>query len=432
VSSRRKWLIGIGVAAVIGIAVLLVTTYTLARRSEPYIREQAIQYLQKRFDSEVELASLRVRMPKVSPLRLLMEHGHGNVARVEGEGVALRHKGRRDVPPMFVMKSFSFEVDLGNLYDTPKTVRSVEIDGMEINIPSKGERPKFDQSPDDSQQSGVIIEEVLITNSALIILPKDRTKTPLHFMLHEVKLESAGKDVAMNYHALLTNAKPPGEIHSKGSFGPWAASEPGNTPLAGEYDFKDADLGVFNGIAGILHSTGRFEGSLASINVQGDASVPDFRLKSAGNRVPLKTHFNVQVDGTNGDTILKPVQGTLGTTSFTTSGGVIKHEANSKRRVSLDVNMPNGNLRDLLTLAMKGSPFMEGRIMLKTRIDIPPLSGKVRGKLLLDGRFALSKARFLRSTIQDKIDTLSRRGQGQPSNEEIVLSRSTCRARALT
>jgi len=87
--------------------------------------------------------------------------------------------------------------------------------------------------------------------------------------------------------------------------------------------------------------------------------------------------------------------------------------------VSLDVSMPKGNLQDLLRLAMKGPSFMEGVISLKTKIDIPPLTGRVREKLLLDGEFQLSQGRFLRSSIQDQIDMLSRRGQGQPKNEDI-------------
>jgi len=58
-------------------------------------------------------------------------------------------------------------------------------------------------------------------------------------------------------------------------------------------------------------------------------------------------------------------------------------------------------------------------VMLDTRIDIPPLSGKVRQKLVLEGRFELLEGKFLRSTIQDQIDMLSRRGQGAPSNTEI-------------
>ena len=71
--------------------------------------------------------------------------------------------------------------------------------------------------------------------------------------------------MAMKYDATLTNAKPPGEIQSNGTFGPWNAAEPGDTPLTGEYRFEKADLSVFAGIAGILRSTGRFTGSLSSI-----------------------------------------------------------------------------------------------------------------------------------------------------------------------
>jgi len=76
-------------------------------------------------------------------------------------------------------------------------------------------------------------------------------------------------------------------------------------------------------------------------------------------------------------------------------------------------------MRDLLRLGTKGPPFMEGEINLRARIDIPPLTGPVRDKLLLDGEFDIRDAKFLRSTIQDQIDQLSRRGQGQPKNQEI-------------
>jgi hypothetical protein len=429
-SERKKYLvIGLVVSALLGFVLMLIVASRLAKRFEPYIHEQAILYLRRRFDSEVELTALRVRMPQTSPLRLLLNRGRGAVARVEGEGLLLRHKGRRDVPPMFTMKEFSFEVDLGTLFDTPKIVRLVTLDGMEINIPPKGQRPTLGSSnsgdvktdaQDSSMETGVIIEKVLVRNSNLTILPADQKKVPLRWGLHHVQLASVGVGVAMKYEAELTNAKPPGEIVSKGNFGPWVAGEPGETPLDGAYTFDNADLGVFDGIAGILHSDGKFEGQLDSIAVQGQATVPDFRLKISGNRVPLSTRFDVLVDGTNGNTVLRPVFGTLGRTSFTTSGGIIKHESDAARGISLTVSMPKGNLQDLLRLAMKGPSFMEGVISLSTKIDIPPLSGKkIKEKLLLDGNFELSQGKFLRSSIQDKIDSLSRRGQGQPRNEEI-------------
>ena len=407
-------------------AALAVAASVMAKRVEPTVREQAIQYLRKRFDSEVELGRLHVHVPPGLPLRLIFGGGRGTLVKVEGTDLFLRHNGRRDIPPLLALKRFTFEFDLGALLDTPKTVNRVTVDDLEIQIPPKGDRPRFgSREPAEELQTakaasdGVVIGEVLLRNARLVILPRDNSKVPLRFDIHNLRLESAGKDVAMKYTAVLTNPKPPGEIHSTGTFGPWEAGEPGDTPLQGQYRFDNADLGIFNGIAGILHSTGNFEGTLSSINARGEATVPDFRLKSAGNPVPLSTRFEVLVDGTNGNTTLKPIIATLGSTHFTTAGFVVKQDGDTRKTISLKAIMPAGNLRDVLTLAMKGSPLMEGTIRLNTTIGIPPLTGKVKEKLLLDGSFEVTNGKFLRSRIQQKIDALSHRGQGKTAKEDV-------------
>ena len=424
---KKRWLIAASLIAIAIVVSIGVITSILAKRYEPYIRDQAIRYLRDRFDSEVDLAALHIRMPRVSTWRLALTGGRGSVAEVDGEGLLLRHMGRRDLPPMFTIKKFHFDVDLALLFGKNKTVPLVQLDGMEIYVPPKGERPalnstaprRAEPAKENSDTSKVVIEEVLINDATLVILPRDPSRVPLSFDIHRLRLESAGKAVAMNYDAELTNPKPPGLIHSQGTFGPWAAEGPGDTPLAGKYTFEHADLSVFHGIAGILNSTGQFEGTLDTIRAWGQASVADFRLKSAGNPVPLTTSFEVQVDGTNGNTILSPVKATLGSTHFTTSGAVIRREKGAQRTISLEVSMPDGNLKDLLRFGVKGQPSMEGRIAMTTKIDIPPLTGSVKEKLLLDGHFELSQSKFLKSSIQDQIDSLSRRGQGKPGNQEI-------------
>lgn len=418
---KRKLLIaGLLLTTIISIA-LFVMTATLKKRYEPYIHDAAVRYLQERFDSEVELGSLQIHMPKISALRLLFTRGRGAIAGVEGGNLSLRHMGRRDIPPMFAIKHFQFAVDLGLLFRAAKRVPLVELDGLEIYVPPKGDRP--DLKPAGSAPAkdggGVLIEEVRIRNAVLVILPRDPNKIPLRFDIQRLRMESVGKESAMQYDAELSNPKPPGAIHSTGTFGPWAAEKPGDSPLSGDFTFQQADLSVFHGIAGILNSQGKFGGTLNDVRARGQANVPDFRLKAANHPVPLATTFEVVVDGTNGDTILQPVTATLGSTHFTTSGIVIKREKHARRTISLDVSMPEGELKDLLRLAMKGEPLMEGRIFLKTKIDIPPLSGTVEEKLNLDGHFQVSDGRFLKSTIQDQIDTLSRRGKGQPNNQEI-------------
>jgi hypothetical protein len=57
-------------------------------------------------------------------------------------------------------------------------VHGVEIDGMEINVPPKEDRPTFTAPDDDQQrvQNSVSIQDVRITNSRLTLLPKDSTK----------------------------------------------------------------------------------------------------------------------------------------------------------------------------------------------------------------------------------------------------------------
>jgi hypothetical protein len=429
-SRPRKWIAGIAIAVALVLSGLFIAGMILSRKFEPYIRQQAEEYMRDRFRADIRIGGLHVRMPQLSPLRMLFTHGRGALASVDGENISLRLKGRGDGPPLFNIHKFTCIVDLGTLWDVPKRVPLVTIDGLEINVPPRSAKNEPDKPSNNApDKPTVIIEKVLIRKAALAMLPRDPAKTPLHFAIHDLKLESAGPAVAMKYDAMLTNPKPPGEIHSMGSFGPWNSGEPGETPLNGDYTFEKADLGVFKGIAGILHSTGRFEGELNSIAARGEATVPDFRLKRSGQPVPLKTKFEVLVDGTNGNTTLKPVVATLGSTSFTTSGAVFKNEGDRHRSIALDVNMPRGQMRDVLRLAMKGPTFMEGNLDLKTKIVIPPLDGTVKEKLLLDGRFDVTNGHFLKSTIQDQIDSLSRRGQAQPKNEEIdeVVSRMTGR-----
>src|SRR5215831_4826631 len=174
---KKTVLIVIGIAVGLGFIGLVIAAHVLARRVDPYIRQQAILYLQRRFESEVELTSLRVSVPNTSAVKMLLNRGRGTMVRVEGDGVLLRHKGRHDIPPMFVMKKFTGEVDLGTLFDTPKMVRSVTISGMEINIPPEGERPHLNRDDDHSvSDTGVIIQEAVITDSVLSILPKEKNK----------------------------------------------------------------------------------------------------------------------------------------------------------------------------------------------------------------------------------------------------------------
>ena len=73
-------------------------------------------------------------------------------------------------------------------------------------------------------------------------------------------MTSIGPDAPMHFDANLTNPKPVGNVLSSGSFGPWQADSPRDTPVSGTYSFNHADLGTIKGIGGILSSTGKYAG----------------------------------------------------------------------------------------------------------------------------------------------------------------------------
>jgi hypothetical protein len=408
---------GVAVFVLVVVVGAYLAASVIAKRFEPALRAQAIKYMQDRFHSEVEIGSLHINRPKMSTVQILLRHGRGAIVAVEGQGVTMRFGGDRSRPPMFAIKKLFFTVDLEVLVAPTKSVNFVSIDGMDINVPPKDARPSLGGG--DESKSGVVFQNVQIRDVALTLLPSDVSKPPLRFHIARLHLKSVGSNSASNYDADLTIPKPPGTIKSSGDFGPWNASTPGDTPLKGNYTFDNADLGIFNGIAGTLSSKGTFDGALDSVNVRGTAYVPNFRLKMSGNALPLSTTFEALVDGSNGNTVLQPVRATLGRTNFTTAGAVIKNDQYSKRSITLKVTMPNGDMHDLLLLAMKGPPFMQGMINMQSSIDIPPLNSKVKEKLVLDGTFDVHNAKFLKTMIQNQIDSLSRRGQGQPQNEEI-------------
>src|SRR5439155_17235830 len=325
---RRRWWMWVAGLFVVVLAGLGIAASALARRLEPFVREATARYLRERFEAEVEIGRLGASLPIASPMRVLLARGKGAVVRASGENIVLRHRGRRDLPPLLEMRKFEFQLDLSTLWHGPVDVHHVKVVGLALTVPPKGQRPAlsgFDELRSSEPPGSVRIREVVADGSRLTLLARAADKAPLVFDLHRLRMFEAGPGRAMRYEAILTNAKPPGTISSRGNFGPWVAADPSDTPLAGDYTFENANLGVFKGIAGTLSSRGRFEGILDRIVVDGTTETPDFRLALGQNRVPLKTKFHAIVDGTNGDTLLDPVEAQLGRTSFECRGGVVRN-----------------------------------------------------------------------------------------------------------
>ena len=88
------------------------------------------------------------------------------------------------------------------------------------------------------------------------------------------------------------------------------------------------------------------------------------------------------------------------------------------RKVTLDVTIENGRIEDVLKLAVKADEaLMTGRMKLKTKFLLPAGDRDVIDKLELEGSFALDEARFTKVNVQQRINKLSHRGQGELEDE---------------
>jgi len=251
-------------------------------------------------------------------------------------------------------------------------------------------------------------------------------KLPLKFAIAHVKLSHVSVSNSMQFDAQLTNPRPEGTIVTSGSFGPWVVEDPGETPVAGDYNFENVDLGVFKGIAGILNSTGKYQGVLRNLEVNGQTETPNFRLTQFGTAMTLVTTFDATVDGTNGDTWLHPVRATLGQSHFTAEGKIVGVPFTTSpngsaqlggHEIALNVNVDDGRMEDFLRLVSKnGTPLMAGQLTLNTKLEIPPGAEPVPEKMKLNGKFLLENAAFTSLKVQNDVGELSMRGQGQPND----------------
>lgn len=404
----RKWLIGASALVLLAIvAAFLWASIWL----KPLLRERVIAAIKEQYKSEVELRDFHISLfPGFSAV---------------GENLVLHQKNRPGLPPLITINRLTINASFSGMLSNPLRVKRVLLEGLQVNVPPKRHDPDTAQEA-KREPPRFVVDEMIADNTFLQILSKKEGKEPLTFNISKLTLLSAGTIETMTFRATLTNPKPPGDIQSAGTFGPWDNDEPSRTPVSGSYIFQNADLSVFKGIAGILSSEGKYQGELGRIEVDGTTDTPDFTVKSGGHPVRLKTQFHAIVDGTDGDTYLEPVNAQFGGSSIIARGGVYGSPGVKGKRVSLDVTVSNSRIEDILQLAVKGNkPLMTGAIAFKTKFELPPGDQDIMEKLRLDGGFSVSSARFTSFNVQEKVDELSQRSRGQmgdDATDETVVS----------
>lgn len=409
----RRWTVALAVlvGALVALAIaVVVTLHLMAPRLRAMIQDEAHYYLQTHFSSSVQFQSLDIDFyPRV---------------HVVVNGVVMRHNGRTDIPPLFQMRRVTFNSTLLSLLRKRPKIKVVQVEGLQINTPPRmpGGPPMFHGTDTNlAKRIPIVIGEIRVDNALITILRRD-TKPPNQFQIHDLVMNNFGFGRPAAFHALLTNPKPHGDIHCDGQFGPWKADDPSITPVSAKYTFFNADLGTLKGLHGILSSVGTFAGPLDYLKVEGVTDTPDFALRTSARPMALHTDFNAIVDGTNGNTVLTYVNAKFLGTTIDTKGEVVDIYPKVKgRTIAFDAVSNDARIQDLLALAVKtDKPVMTGTAHLKAKILIPESDEDLVDRLQITGQFGLGKVHFTNPTIQGKIDMLSRKGRGRPSDMGIT------------
>ena len=409
-SKRARIIVGILIGVIVAAAAGIVIS---VRQLEPRLRDWVTSTLSESLQSEVELGSVRLNWV---PLRL------------DAHNLSVRHRGRTDVPPLLVVKSFSVDLRPTDLWSS--TLEHVKVDGLEVNIPPKdpatGKRPlpkpaaNDDEDGGEDDSDGLVVKRLTATNTRMAIIPREQGKNPKVWDIFELDMKNLRSNEPATFTASLVNPIPYGKIEATGTFGPWQSEAPGDSALAGDYTFA-ADLGTIEGLSGELNAVGKMDGTIEQIRTTGQTRTEKFRLTELdGDPLPLTTAYEALVDGTKGDVELHRVNVQLGRSEFVAKGVVEGTKGIKGKRVVVNVKSHKANLGELLSFASKAAePPAYGNLVIDTAFDLPQGKQSVLTRVQLEGSVRAERVTFTNNLVQDKIDELSRRGQGKPNDTTI-------------
>jgi AsmA-like C-terminal region len=399
---RPRW---IRVLTLLGVAILLIIAsgVVYAALHWPFSHKSVAESLQEDFPGKITFAHFRkVYFPRP-----------GCVA----EGLTLQNpKSLPGSPPLVYVQRFVLRANYHDLLFRPGYISSIALEGLHIRIPPRGQAGEsLQQSPSNTR-----VGEVKAKGVVLEVARADRN-APLKFEIHAITLNSVSRKSSIGYDVAFHNPLPPGEIQSRGRFGPWNTADPGQTPVSGTYQFDSADLSVFDGIAGILSSHDSFQGVLARIAAHGKVDIPDFQVTRSVHKVHLRASYDAFVNAFNGDVELPRVEATVQQTAIVATGSVAGRPGTRGKTTSLDFSVRNGRYQDLLRLIThEPEPAFNGLTNLRAHVEIPPEGRPFLKELNVTGDFVIVDGRFTKSKTQKEVTDLSSRSRGKKPPENIA------------
>jgi AsmA-like C-terminal region len=379
----------------------------------PFSQPRIVQSLQETFPVTVTFQSFR---PTYFP-------HPGCVA----EGVSFQRLGSSaQTPPIVTIQKLKIQGHYLDLLFRPGYLARIAVKGFLMRVPPIG--TQVQETNWRAIPSNTRVGEIVLDGS-VVEIARDDEKSALRFDIHKLRLGSVSEKTAWSYELALHNPLPPGEIHAQGKFGPYNSGDAGETPLAGKYDFENADLGVFEGIAGILSSRDSFQGKIKEIKTQGAVDVPNFEVTRSKHPVHLTSKYHAFVNGTNGDVTLESVTATFLNTRVEAKGEIAGKPGQHGKTANVDLTVADGRIQDVLRLFVREpKPPLNGVTEFRAHVVIPPGNERFLQKVRLSGDFGIAGGQFTKPSTQEKVGDFSERASGEkpedqdPEDRERVIS----------
>lgn len=386
--SRKRWL-QIGAASAVVFAIVI----TFIIRNWPFKETNVVKQLEETTSSKVHFLKFQ---------KVFFPHP-GCIAY----GVTLERGEKPGEQQRMTIEKLEIVGTLAGLFT--KHLAVIRVQKAHVYLPRFGTSPSWTPT-----QSDIVVDELIADNAMLEFARRDLKTPPFAIAVHEFVAHHLASGDAMQFNLRAHNPTPPGEVQATGNFGPWKMDQIQATPLSGTYSFRQADLGVFEGIRGILAADGDFRGTLESIAVNGVTRTPAFQVEESTHTIDLNTNFQATVNPSNGDVSLQKVLAQLSRTGVTCHG-TIKGEANtSGKTTSLNFDVRSGRIQDLFLpfISEKKSP-VNGTVSLKAKAVVPPGKEPFLKKLRMTGDFGIESALFSKEETQTNLEKLSEAARGQ-------------------
>ncbi len=328
------------------------------------------------------------------------------------ENVRFTRNSPPGTPPIAVVRRISANGSWPGMLAFTHTVKEFRAEGLHVFIPSPLP-PPLRAGP--SELIHTVAQNVIADGTILEIARKGRAK-PLRFEFPRLNFQNVATNKPIHFHTLMRNFEPPGNFDVAAVFGPWRKNKHGDTPLSGKFKLTDVNLGHYQGIAGMLSSTGTFDGKLDSVRTRGESTIPDWELTSSRHPVNIHAKFAGTVNGMNGDVVLDSANFRFLETSIQVHGSISGQQG---KTVSMDFAANAARLQDLLRIFAKPDPAtLNGLIDLSAHVLLPPEHEKFLQAVRLNGDFRINSAQFTRETKQEKLDELSARTRKDKKNND--------------